>query len=828
MIHSWAKRSNWDGAHHKPGLEQLLRAIHLHVTYHRGSGNSLYFRDPTGEEIEVLDWVGGYGSLLLGHAHPNLVAAAGDYWQRHGANYVQGSLRPRASELARELSRRSGGNYCAVFSNSGAEAVETAVKHALLETGGQTFLALEHGFHGKTLAALQLTANPRYRDAFPCQTLKVHRVRPNDLTSLAHSLAIVERPAGFIYEPIQGEAGVRPLEAGFLQRAAELCRERQIPMIADECQTGLGRTGCFLASQHADMRPDYVILSKSLGGGVAKIAATLIDRDRYRPEFDLLHSSTFADDEYSSSMALTTLRHIDDLLMNRCRTIGQWLRERLQGVVEEHPQSFCAVRGQGLLLGLELSDQSHSESFVLRYLSAQGLLGLIVCAYLLHRHRLRVAVTLSDPNTLRLQPSALIETLHCQRLVEAVRELAGLLQRSDVIGLTRYLVEQPVPDSTVPRIPETPIPHIRHSPAGDLPNHSATPRGRVAWLFHLIDESDAVHLDPALHQLPAEKRARYIDRLASIAEPILMDELIVHSKSGASVSVVPILLPVTSRWIRRMFESRQRGPLRDLVQRGVSLAESFGCHTAALGQFTSIVTRNGRALTTNQLRLVTGNSYTTSLIIEAVTARLAELQRSTAAQRIAILGGGGNIGSACAAILAHQCRQLILLGSGKPSTQSRLRAVAEDCNATISTNLADLRRADVVICATNDVDSFVRREFLRTNSIVCDVSVPPAVPWGERSRNQDVHWIAGGIVRLPCGERITIPGFPLPAGLTYGCMGEALLLGLEADRCTSYVGPVQVSHVQRLSRLAARHGFVHSEVKSVETPRPREETVCAD
>jgi predicted amino acid dehydrogenase len=307
-----------------------------------------------------------------------------------------------------------------------------------------------------------------------------------------------------------------------------------------------------------------------------------------------------------------------------------------------------------------------------------------------------------------------------------------------------------------------------------------------------------------------------------------MDEQTVRSHNDACVSVLPILLPVTSRWIRRMFESRQRGVLRELVQRGVWLAESAGCQTAALGQFTSIVTRNGRSLTANRLRLVTGNSYTTSLIIEAVTARLSELQRPAHEQKVAIVGGGGNIGSACAAILARRFRQLTLVGSGKPSSLARLEAIARDCNATISTDPEDLRQADVVICATSAVDIVIPPQLIKKNAIVCDVSVPPAIAWWQRHRRRDLHWIAGGVVRLPHGERIKIPGFPLPAGHTYGCMAEALLLGFEADRRTSYVGPVQVPHVERLQKLAERHGFVHAIVRHGEHDAEREEISCAD
>src|SRR5262249_44809032 len=157
--------------------------------------------------------------------------------------------------------------------NSGAEAVEAALKHAMLETGARTFIALERGFHGKTLGALQLTANAQHRVPFVIEGLKVLRVPANDIEALEIAFAQTNELAGFIFEPILGEGGVWPIQEAFAQRAARLCTERGVPLIADECQTGLGRTGTFLASSALGLHPDYVVLSKALGGGLAKMSA---------------------------------------------------------------------------------------------------------------------------------------------------------------------------------------------------------------------------------------------------------------------------------------------------------------------------------------------------------------------------------------------------------------------------------------------------------------------------------------------------------------------------------------------------------------------------
>src|SRR5262249_35419377 len=158
---------------------------------------------------------------------------------------------------------------------------------------------------------------------------------------------------GFIFEPILGEGGVWPIQEAFAQRAARLCTERGVPLIADECQTGLGRTGTFLASSALGLHPDYVVLSKALGGGLAKISALLIEKKRYRDEFDLKHTSTYADDDFSCSIALKTLQLINEELVSACREKGAEMLLGLRRLAAQYPSVIADVRGKGLMLALE-------------------------------------------------------------------------------------------------------------------------------------------------------------------------------------------------------------------------------------------------------------------------------------------------------------------------------------------------------------------------------------------------------------------------------------------------------------------------------------------
>ena len=186
----------------KAKVSDLLKLLKMDVSYERAEGDWLWYRQE-GKETRVLDLVGGFGSLLLGHNHPELVAEARDLLEKRTPIHVQGSRRTRAGELAEELNRRVEGDFRVVLANSGAEAVEAAMKHAMWETKGRTFIALEGAFHGKTLGAVQLTDLDKYRGPFVVDGIEVLRVEPGNIAQLEEKFQRTDDLAGFIYEPIQ-------------------------------------------------------------------------------------------------------------------------------------------------------------------------------------------------------------------------------------------------------------------------------------------------------------------------------------------------------------------------------------------------------------------------------------------------------------------------------------------------------------------------------------------------------------------------------------------------------------------------------------------------
>jgi len=316
------------------GLERLLPTYaRADVTFVRGEGARLW--DANGREY--LDFGGGIAVVSLGHRHPAPLDAAREQLDRlwHASNLYR--TEP-AEALAARLSGRFGGAQ-AFFCNSGAEAIEAALKYARKATGKPGVIALEGSFHGRTLGALSATGQPAKRAAFEPAVPGVRFVAPNDVDALREAL---DEDVGLILlEPILGEGGVVPLDAEFVAAAAELP-----PLLAlDEIQTGVGRTGSFFAFEQLGARPDLVTLAKGLANGLP-IGALLV-ADEVAGAFEPGdHGSTFGGNPVSCAAACAVVDAIDDELLADVRERGRILAgalAALPGVIE--------VRGRGLLLG---------------------------------------------------------------------------------------------------------------------------------------------------------------------------------------------------------------------------------------------------------------------------------------------------------------------------------------------------------------------------------------------------------------------------------------------------------------------------------------------
>jgi acetylornithine/N-succinyldiaminopimelate aminotransferase len=317
----------------------------------RGEGRRVW--DAAGKAY--LDLYAGIAVTALGHCHPDVVAALRRQAERlgHIANYYFNE--PNVL-LARELCQRTGFAR-AFFCNSGTEAIEALLKlarrhfHAQGQPNRYNVIAFERSFHGRTLGALAATGQAGYRDGFGPLVGVIH-VPFGDADAVAAHLD--DSVAAVLVEPVQGEGGVIPAPAGFLERLRSLTHASGALLLADEIQTGIGRTGRFLGFDHTDVKPDAIALAKGLGGGVP-IGAMLCQKHLEGALPPGSHGSTFGGNPLASAVARAVLARVEaDQLVEQARSHGAYLGERLAELVQRHPKSVETSRGLGLLQALVL------------------------------------------------------------------------------------------------------------------------------------------------------------------------------------------------------------------------------------------------------------------------------------------------------------------------------------------------------------------------------------------------------------------------------------------------------------------------------------------
>ncbi len=309
----------------------------------RGEGATLY----DAEGRAYIDCVAGQGAANLGHCHPAVVAAI----QAQAATLMSCPEifhnDQRAAYLA-ELAAALPFPARLFLCNSGAEAVEAALKFARLLTGRPGVVAAKRGFHGRTMGALSATWEPKYREPFEPLVPAFSHVPYGDPEELAE--AVGEQTGAVLLEPVQGEGGVRPAPAGYLEAARRICDERGALLLVDEVQTGFGRTGRLFAVEHSGIAPDLLILAKSIAAGLPMGAVAI--HERHGPLPGGAHGTTFGGNPLLCAAARAALAaYHDEGLPHQAAEKGAWLVERLRGL---RLPAVREVRGLGLLVGLEL------------------------------------------------------------------------------------------------------------------------------------------------------------------------------------------------------------------------------------------------------------------------------------------------------------------------------------------------------------------------------------------------------------------------------------------------------------------------------------------
>jgi ornithine--oxo-acid transaminase len=309
------------------------------------------------EGNKYLDCLSAYSALNQGHCHPRLVKVMTEQAQKVTltSRAFYNSKLPLFYQTLCDMT----GYPMALAMNSGAEAVETALKVARkwgyydkkVEPDKAEIIVCSGNFHGRTIAIVGFSTEPQYKDGYGPYPAGFVTVPYGDAKAL--EAAITPNTVAFLVEPVQGEAGVVVPPAGYLKRAAEICRKNNVLFMADEIQTGLGRTGSLFASDHEGVKPDVMILGKALGGGFYPVSVVLSSQEvlgQFKPGD---HGSTFGGNPLGAAIAVEALNIIkDEHLIENARELGAYFQERLAEIPSPHVKE---VRGKGLLIGVELN-----------------------------------------------------------------------------------------------------------------------------------------------------------------------------------------------------------------------------------------------------------------------------------------------------------------------------------------------------------------------------------------------------------------------------------------------------------------------------------------
>ncbi|MFA6238169.1 MAG: aminotransferase class III-fold pyridoxal phosphate-dependent enzyme [Bacteriovorax sp.] len=850
----------------RPELARVLEALKLDNVYHKASGDQLIYKKNE-KDISVSDFLGGFGSTILGHNHPEIIKAVEECGKGLLPQHSQGSLKAKSAHLAEKLNTlvktklHEERDFVVTLANTGTEAVEVALKHCLLEWTEKkrkyvlkvksgmiqtridglakklledycdkienlspVILSLEKSFHGKTSGAIAMTANSVYRKMYQASPVEVKFFSSDELNVLAEVVigsdvefkifpeqTIAFSPViGFIYEPIQGEGGIEEIPEAFLKEVSRKLKKRHIPLISDEIQSGLFRTGKFLCSEWFGLRPDYILLGKSLGGGVAKISATMIANNHYVEEFGWIHTSTFSEDDWSSSIALRALEIMEreeKAIVEKAELFEKRIRKEFLELQSKYPDVIRLVKGRGFFLGIEFNfGESSCLSDLLTGLYEHGHATYVFTSYLLHHHDLRVGVTLSAPEVIRLEPSAFISKASVAKLIKGFDDLCDVITKRENLRLTSHLWDQEFSLEQLRTVSDKKSPIVESQKSTD--HH-------IGFLTHVVNPIQAQSLDLAFMHVEPKKLETFLKNYANHATPFRYFQKRIKGQNGKEVilNLYGIMQPSS------FFESSLRNQdfkAVQIVQDAVDLAATQGMKYFGLGQFTSIVSENGLLLKSPHMPITTGNSLTAAMAILAIKNIAAEKKIDLKQAKIGVVGFTGNICNVLTQIIADDVTNLVLVHR-KAFAENQKYQEAVDLllsqsslkkeNLKFSHELIDLADCEIVIVGTNSSAEIILSEHIKEGAIVLDISIPSNVQSAVKKR-KDVTYLQGGLAKLPFDQVVDHPWVPLKTGDCFACMAETIALGLHQIDKSYSMGRMNKPQVLDSLKLARETGIV--------------------
>ncbi|KAJ3415150.1 hypothetical protein HDV05_005430 [Chytridiales sp. JEL 0842] len=658
--------------------------------------------------VKVLDCVGGYGSTMIGHNHPRVKQVLLDSLASNIPFHAQVSKQSHVVDLEKALNECIQNDfelinkrsrtikkipyYKLTIANTGTEAVEAAIKHAKMvyyerldhltlqfggpqlapqpyqtlqslltdTTKGPVLMHISGSFHGKTAGALAVNGNETYKSMYTHQLLQAVELKREatlqEIESLFAKYA-VKIPTS------KKQINTSPTNEPLPEDLAKVARRFGVPIVCDEVQTGMFRTGPFLgttglliegASEECEVwMPEYILLGKSLGGGISKISAMLVQDSIYQSSFSVVHTSTFANDPHSTLIALETLRILssDPHLSHRALQFQNAITTGFQKLQQLYPNILpYPVRGRGFMMGIQfhLPPNSYLPNF-LETLASYEAIGYFLASYLLHRHQIRVAAALSCGTTLRLEPSGFVDIAEAsKRVLEGVGEAARLLNEMKIVDLSAHVWRF----SGDLRGSEVVCEKLRRGLEAQEPD--------IPVVSFLFNAASVYQMKTAcdVYKAVSELDLKYMLENVSWLTPkyyFTAWEQVIHSfetPNGPRKCLVKLInVPLSSYFMEKHL--RAGSFISTAACRDAVLQESRkGVPYIGLGAFTSIVLFNGTVLPhTPNVVISTGNSLTAASAVQSILKLISDRKLDPANLKLGVVGSAGNICSICTELL---------------------------------------------------------------------------------------------------------------------------------------------------------------------------------
>ena len=578
----------------------------------------------------------------------------------------------------------------------------------------------------------------------------------------------------------------------------------------------------------------------------------MVKKERYIDSFGYLHTSTFADDCFSSAIGIGVLELLErdgDYLLRICAEKGKYLKEQLVLVQQACPGVIANVSGRGLMLGVEFSHQKNNASPLIRLLSEQSLLGFVVSGFMLNEMNIRVAPTVSSHAVIRIEPSAYISNEQMDHCISAFRLVAEIIGKGDSLRLCGFLAERKMMTLQATEVVQEYV-NDEVVITGEVDH-------RIAFIGHFLEPYDLAHWDKNLYPLSPENCRSLLDRTLGVLAPFVVKEHILQSEVGTKVGISVIGIPMTAEQFSVAMQKGDTSEALAIIKDAVNLAKNRGAGIIGFGGYTSIVTNNCTDLVESSIGLTSGNSLTAAAAIEAIAQAASERGIDVSNATLGIVGAAGNIGKVLAEVMADEVGsiKLIMRRRGKKRLVRLVNEIYghklhkdisaslcgidrvlmatesyknnEDAHATfdefrlsleaelgdkapisIVSEMEALQDCDLIICATNSPEPIVFPKHIGQQSvIICDIATPQDVSSDVISEKPNAVVIEGGVIKLPRQQTMDIGGMELDKGNVYACMAETIILGMTGMNSHFSYGPLIPAKVRQIRDLARIHGF---------------------